>query len=140
MVAITPISIIPTLDSQSLLVDPRDKLAYVVRWYATAPKSVSNSTPNAMISLADTTSRYQSDSSQMIKAVTDDLQGVFSRIFPSRVANVSVDVSASDNGDGSYNITLQLAVSQNGTNYTIGADVTVDNTGLLIPKWHPTLA
>ena len=131
-----PIPIIPTLDSQSILKDPRDILAYVLRYYTTAPKSISDTTPNAMISIMDDISKYQGNQSTLISAVTTSLQSVYTRFFP--MGSLSVDVSTSDNGDGSYNVTILLSVILNGVNYTIGGDVSVSNTGILQLKFHPS--
>jgi len=137
MVTVTPTPVIPTLDSISIIQDPRDILSYVLRYYATAPKSVSDSTPDAMISLADTTSRYQANPNTMAVQVTTDLTTVYNRFFPP--GSLSVIVDTADNGDGSYNITIQLAVILNAVSYTLGADVSVNSTGLLQLKWHPAL-
>ena len=129
--------IIPCLDTQSLLVDPRDILSYVLRYYTTAPKSVSDTTPYAMISLADDISRYQDNQNNLSRAVTTALQSVYTRFFDP--GTTSVDVSTSDNGDGSYNLTIQLSVGKNGVPYTLGANVAVSNNGILQLKYHPSL-
>ena len=129
--------IIPCLDTQSILSEPRDILAYVLRYYTTAPKSVSDTTPYAMISLADDVSRYQGNPSHLANAVNKALLTTYSRFFDPGA--VSVDVSTEDNGDGSYNVTILLSVIRNGTTYTLGADVAVGNNGILQLKWHPSL-
>lgn len=130
-----PINIIPTLDTQSILSDPRDILAYQLRYYCTAPLSVSNSTAGAMISIADTASRYQGSSETMVKQVTKDLTSVYNRFFP--IGATIVNVSSSDNANGTYNLTIALAVNVNNTSYTLGADVSVNQNGILSLKWHP---
>lgn len=135
MTAATPISIIPTLDTQSILTDPRDILAYILRYYAMAPKSVSNSTPALMISLADTVSRYQANADYLAEMVAQDLNGVYNRFFAP--GTTTVDVSSTDNGDGSYNLTISLAVLQNTQTFMLGASVTVNQSGILNLKWHP---
>lgn len=133
----TAINIIPTLDSQSILTDPRDILGYIVRYYCTAPKTVSDTTSSYMISIADTISRYQAAPSNMIKQVTNDLQGILNRFFPVNAS--SVDVTSSTNPDGSYNLTIRLTAVSNGTSYSLGSDVTVNSAGILNLKWHPQL-
>lgn len=136
MAAAAPIAIIPTLDSQSILTDPRDIMGYVLRWYVTAPKSISDSTPRQMISIIDTISRYENDKSTLIAKVTEELQGVFNNYFANGTA--SVDTTANDNGDGSYNLTITLAVVQANSTTTLGADISTDSTGMVSLKWHPS--
>jgi hypothetical protein len=137
MVSTTPINIIPTLDTQSILTDPRDILAYVLRYYCTAPKSVSNSTYGQMISFADTASKYQSNVSNMVSHVTSDLKSVLQRFFKGNV--LTVDIGADDNGNNTYDIVIQLAVTVNNVNYSLGANVSVGSTGILNVTWHPQL-
>ena len=137
-VTTTPIPIIPTLDVQSILDDPRDILAYILRYYVTAPKSVSNSTPAAMISFADTASRYQSDSNVLSSAIIKDLSSVYGRFFDLNAT--TIDVSTQDNGNGTYNVTILLATIKNNTSYTLGASISVDNTGAINIKYHPNLS
>jgi len=132
--------IIPTLDSLPILTDPRDILGYTIRYYATAPKSVSDTTPKYMISLADTVSKYQSDPDALANRVIADLQIVLNRFFFSPNASTSVDVSTSDNGDGTFNLTIQIAAMLNGNPYTLGASVSVNSTGILQLKFHPSFA
>lgn len=132
-----PINAIFTLDSQSILTNPIDILSYVLRYYCTAAKSVSNTTFNQMISIMNTISKYQNNSNTLVQQVTNDLMSVFSRFFPSN--STIVNVTSSDNGDGSYNITIKLAVILNNTSYTLGSDVTVNSNGVLQLKWHPQL-
>lgn len=134
---VTPINIVPTLDSQSILTDPRDILGYQLRYYCTAPKSVSNVTFNSMISIADTASRYQDNPEVMASQVTSDLNTVFNRFFPPGAT--TINVSTDDNGDGTYNLVIQMAVFVNGKSYTLGADITVTSTGIAVLKWHPQL-
>lgn len=128
-------NIIPTLDSQSVLVNPSDQLAYILRYYFTAPKSVSNTSLNYMISFADTASRYQNVATDLITQVTQDLMGVYNRFFPPQAT--TVNVSAENNGNGTYNITVQVSTVVNGTSYALGSDVTVNATGVLQIKYHP---
>jgi len=132
----TPVNIIPTLDLQSILSNPTDILGYVIRYYTTAPKSVSDSTPRVMISLANDVSRYQDSPDTLVTVVTQSLQRVLFRYFPAP-SQVTVDVSTNDNGDGSYNLTILLAVMTNGNNYSLGANVSVNSTGLLQLKFTP---
>ena len=132
--------ILPCLDTQNILNDPRDILAYVIRYYTTAPKSVSDTTPNLMISLMDDISRYQNTPSTLISAVTTALQTVLGNYFPLPTSAVSVNVSTNDNGNGTYNLTIELAINTNNNNYTMGADVSVNSTGILQLKFHPTPA
>lgn len=132
-----PTPIIMTLDSQSVLTSPLDIMGYLLRYYMTAPKSVSNTAYPFMISIADTISKYQGNAASLGQQVTTDLTSVFNRFFPpgSSVINVSTE----DNGDGTYNLTLQLSVSINGQSYALGADVSVNSAGILNLKWHPQL-
>jgi hypothetical protein len=132
----TPINIIPTLDLQSILSNPTDILGYVIRYYTTAPQSISDTTPHAMISLANDVSRYQNSPDTLVGAVTRSLQSVLQRYFPAP-SQVTVDVSTSDNGDGSYDLTILLAVTTNGNNYSLGANVSVNATGRLQLKFTP---
>ena len=133
----TQIPIIPTLDTAPILTDPRDILGYVLRYYTTSAKSVSDSTAPGMISFMDDISRYQNDPSLLCNEVTKSLQSVYGRFFDPRTTTILV--TSGDNGDGTYNITIQLSVIQNGSSYTLGADVTVSKTGILQLKWHPLL-
>jgi hypothetical protein len=135
----TTTTILPTLDSQSILTNPVDILSYIIRYYCTAPKSISDTTPTLMISLADDVSRYQNDSGMLINIVTTALQSVLNQYFPSPNASSTVDVSTSDNGDNTYNLTIQLVATVNGAVYTIGADVSVNSAGILLLKFHPGL-
>ena len=131
----TPTNIIPTLDTQSILTNPKDIIGYILRYYFTAPKSVSNSTYNYMISFADTSSQYQGVATNLVTQVTRDLNTVLNRFFPAGAT--SVNVSSSDNGDGSYNLTVQVSTVVNGKSYALGSDVSVTSTGILNLKWHP---
>lgn len=133
----TPTPIIPNLGPMSIISSPVDILAYVIRYYTTAPKSVSDATHDLMISLADDVSRYQSDPNNLISVVTTSLQSVYNRYFPGR--SITVDVSANDNGNGTYNITIQVSVILDGINYTLGSDVQVNRNGVLLLTFHPTL-
>lgn len=135
--ASTPISIVPTLDVISVLTDPRDILAYVLRWYTTVPKSISDSTPAQIISMTDAISRYQDNPRRLTDAIMSDLRNVYSNYFGPN--STTVDVSTSDNGNGTYNVTIQLATTSNGSTYALGSSVTVDGTGALQLKFHPTL-
>lgn len=135
--AATPTAIIPTLDTQSILANPKDIMAYVLRYYFTAPKSVSNTTYAMMASFAETASRYQSVPSNLVAQVEADLQNVYNRFFP--IESTTVNISSSDNGDGSYNIIVQVSTIQNGTSYALGSDVSVNANGVLEIKWHPNL-
>ena len=128
-------NIIPTLDTQSILKNPSDILAYVIRYYFTAPKSVSNSTFDFMVSFADSASKYQNVIANLVSQVQKDLMGVFNRFFSAQAT--TVNVTPQDNGDGSYNITVECSTVVNGKNYALGGDITVNNTGVLQIKWHP---
>ena len=136
MTVTTPIPIVPTLDAQSILSNPQDILAYQLRYYITMPLSVSDTTSGLMISLADTVSRYQAIEGNLVRSVTDDLTTVYSRFFP-QTGSLTVDVTTSDNGDGTYNITILLAVIVNGQSYTLGSDVTVGAAGNMVLTYHP---
>lgn len=129
--------IIPTLDSQSILMDPRDILSYIIRYYCTAPKSVSNTAYNYTISLTDTISKYQGNRSQLKQYVTNDLQEVLNRFYP--VNTSSIDISTEENDNNSYNVVIKISVIKDGRSYSIGADVSVSANGILQPKWHPNL-
>lgn len=131
------IPIIPTLDTQQILQDPRDILSYQLRYYTTAPKSVSDTTPNEMISLMDDISKYQYNSGSLVNAVSNSLQTVYNRFFPPGAT--TVNVSPSDNGDGTYDIVIQISVILSGSIYSLGANVSVNTTGVLQLKWHPSL-
>lgn len=133
----SPIPIIPTLDTCPILTDVRDILAYILRYYTTAPKSVSDTTPRQMISLMDDISKYQGDKSLLVSKATYALQTVYSQFFPQDAS--SVDITTSDNGDGSYNLIIQLTATVNGSTYTVGGNVSVSNTGILQLTWHPSL-
>ena len=135
----SPIPILPCLDTQSILNDPRDILAYIIRYYVTAPKSVSDTTPFSMISLADDISRYQNSPSTIVSKVTEALQQTLANYFPKPDASASVDVTTSDNGDGSYNLTIRVAASTVNGTFSLGADVGVGSTGILQLKFHPNL-
>jgi hypothetical protein len=133
------IAMIPTLDTQSILSDPRDILGYQLAFYTRTPKSVSDTTPWAIVSMADAISRYQYNQSALVAAVTQDLKSVYARFFTPPAGSVSVDVSTSDNADGTYDVTINLSAVSNGVPYTLGADVTVNAAGSLHLKYHPAL-
>jgi hypothetical protein len=134
------IPIIPTLDTQGILSDPRDIMAYILHYYTTAPKSVSDSTPASMISLLDDISTYQSNANALANAATRSLQAAFANFYPASSGNsASVTVETSDNGDDTYNLIIQVSVRVNTVPYTLGADVSISPTGTLQLKYHPTL-
>ncbi len=139
MTTTAPTPIILTLDSQSVLSNPIDIIAYVLRYYLTAPKSVSDTTYAAMISFADTASRYQDNLNVTAQSVITDLSAVFNRFFnATNNGGSSIDVTPTDNGDGTYNLTIAITVSVQGRSYALGADVSIDNTGVLAIKYHPS--
>ena len=128
---------IPTLDRQPLLTHPTDILSYVLRWYTTSPKTISDTTPTAIISIIDTISRYQSNPSTLASKVASDLYSVYGNYFP--VGTTTVDTSTSDNGNGTYNLTISISTIQGGSPYSIGVDITVGNSGILQFTPHPQL-
>ena len=131
------LNIIPTLDSQSILTDPRDILGYTLRFYCSTARSVSDNMYYNIVSIQDTISRYQNNPTSLATQVTKDLTNVLNRFYPSGASNV--DVSTSSNGDGTYNLKIQLSVITNGSSYALGADVSVNSNGMLSLKWHPQL-
>jgi hypothetical protein len=131
----SPTNIIPTLDSQSILTSPIDQIGYIIRYYCTAPKSISNTTFAQMISIADTISRYQGNKSTLTQQITNDLNSVFNRFFP--LGSTIINVTTTDNDDGSYNVTIGVSAVINGVNYSLGANVGVTTTGILTLKWTP---
>ncbi len=88
-----------------------------------------------MISIADTISRYQGNKSTLTQQITNDLNSVFNRFFP--LGSTIINVTTTDNDDGSYNVTIGVSAVINGVNYSLGANVGVTTTGILTLKWTP---
>lgn len=132
-----PTPIVPTLEGLGILSDPQDILAYVLRWYVTVPKSISDSTPDHIISIADSTSRYQNNPTRLVEAVRNDLMGVYTRYFGP--GSSTIDISVNDHGNGTYDIIIQIAAIVAGKSHTLGSNVTVGQDGAITLKFHPSL-
>lgn len=119
-------SAIPTLGAALFLDRPQDMLAYVLRYYASAPFQGNNSNISQAISLANTLSRYSYDRTQITGPIIAELQAEYGRVFPD-AASVSVDVTTTAVSDSLYTITISPTVTIGTTVYSVSRTLSASN-------------
>ena len=103
-------SAIPTLGAALMLTSPPDMMAYVLRYYATAPFQGNNENITQAISLANTLSKYSYDSSMVTNPIQSELTDEFNRVFP-QATSLSVDVSVTTVTSSLYTISISPTVT-----------------------------
>ena len=124
-------TVIPTLGASLFITRPQDKIAYVLRHYASAPKQVSNTNYTQAISLASTLSSYASDRLQIVNPIRQELLAEFTRIFP-EASTVDVAVSTTEINAAEYTISISPTVTINDVVYTVTRTLTSSNGVLQI--------
>lgn len=121
---------IPTLGSQEFITKPQLMMAYVLRYYTTAPKSTSNTHYDQKISLTDTLSRYGNDMSAITGPVRVELLAEFTRLFPD--ASIEIDVTTTSTDNVTYELVISPIVTMDGMAYTVDKTVSIKNGVLYI--------
>lgn len=122
---------IPTLGSSLMLDQPSDKIDYVLRFYASAPKQVNNSNISQAISLASTLSEYSYDRTQVVTPIRTELMAEFSRVFP-EASTIDVEVSTSEVTTSTYTISITPSVVISGVTYSVSRTLTAANGALVL--------
>lgn len=128
-------NIIPTMGNQVALKLPKDKIAYILRSYATTPKSISTTYYDMIISLEDVISRYANDKENMVQPIIDDLAPVLRRVFPDAAA-INIGVSTPDSADqvGAYDVKISVSVVVGGVAYAMDSTTPVVDGRIKIPN------
>lgn len=124
-----PIPAIPTLGATTLLTDPGQIIAYVIRQFCTTPRSISTIYQDSVISLGDILSRASNDST----AATQQAQIALTKVFGSIFGNGSINVSVTSEQvtSATYSLLIVVQVNYNNTIYGISNTVQVNN-GVLV--------
>lgn len=119
-------SAIPTLGAALMLTSPPDMMAYVLRYYATAPFQGNNENITQAISLANTLSKYSYDSSMVTNPIQSELTDEFNRVFP-QATSLSVDVSVTTVTSSLYTISISPTVTIGENTYSVSRTISTSN-------------
>lgn len=119
-------SAIPTLGAALMLTSPPDMMAYVLRYYATAPFQGNNENISQAISLANTLSKYSYDSTMVSNPIQTELTDEFNRVFPD-ATSLSVDVTVTTVTSSLYTITISPTVTIGQDTYAVSRTISTNN-------------
>lgn len=120
---------VPTLGATTLLTDPSQILAYVIRQFCTTPQHISTLYYQNVISLGDLISRSGNDANAVAGPAQTALMQVLNAIFGSGAASVSTEINQLT--DASYSLVLVVQVVYQGQVYGVTPTVQVTN-GVLV--------
>lgn len=129
-----PTYVTPSLGAQVILKNPTDRIADLIRTYAKAPKSISNTLNKLTISLQDTLSQYSDagDRDVVIGPITTELTEALQRCFPNAdYVNVTVTTSLSSAVVGAYDVTIKPIVVINSISYSVNETTPVKD-GIIV--------
>lgn len=122
------IPVMPTLGSTGFVHEPVEIMAYLLRHYASAPKSQTVTWFDEAISLKD-------DLAQFATAQEGALESQMSNVLTAALAritgetpSVTVTRTTLDNG---YNLTITMAVPYDGDVHTLNQNVGIDEQGYI---------
>lgn len=124
----------PSLGAQVMLKNPTDRIADLVRTYAKAPKSISNTLNALTISLQDTLSQYSDagDKDAVIGPITTELTTALQRCFPNAdYVSVTVTTALSSAVVGAYDVTIKPIVVINSIPYSVNETTPVKD-GIIV--------
>lgn len=117
---------VPTLGTTTYLTDPTDIVPYIIRHYASVPKSTTHMWTNEVVSLRDTITQFQNTPDSLRRQIVNDLTEVFNRIFQNSGTNVSVDIEDIENNTA-YNIIIEVTVFQNNFPFTLSNIILIED-------------
>lgn len=122
--------VVPTLSKTTFLTDPSDSIAYIIRHFCSAPKSVTETTWSSNISIEDIISRYSGSIDTICSQAQQALATVFNRIYGNGSTTVTVTYQTTNQID--YAIVISVLVGYNNNIYSISSNITVNSNGQLI--------
>lgn len=126
-----PPPVIPTLGAQTMLKDPAQQLAYMLNFFAAAPRDATDTfrSDQLTISLVDIMSRYGYRRADVAAPIKDELSKCLIRIYGQ--GNVTVTVTTEDVDVSRYSIIISATAIVDNVPYTVAPTVTVDNGRLV---------
>ena len=125
----TTAPIILTLRKNTAVTDISEQIAYIIKYFWKAPKSMNDTLRDYMVSYMDIVSTY-TDIPTICNQCQIALTGVFTRMYGNGSAAVSVTSSTEDGVN--YSITIDVTVTWNDETYGASDKFTVDSDGKIV--------
>ena len=136
--------IIPTLRANTFAIDtttePTLAISYVMQYYVSVPKSLTEMFEEEGISLQYQIAKYASDIASLAAASQVDIERVLRRLFPTDRINVSVESELVDSKAGQkgsdytihdYSLSYSITIIRNGIVHNWNQNVIINEDGTL---------
>lgn len=124
------VPMVPTLGATLMLTNPAEILAYTVRHFACAPKSISAMFYNQSYSLLDLISRYGQSQEAIVIPVQSALEKMCSAIFGNQGSSL-VQVSTINLGNDMYTLVINVQVVIGQLIYSVSPKISISKDGVI---------